>query len=102
MGRTEGQAIEQLCRTITRLAHEWVQRSAAGPVVLKLKSHWREREPKVDGLEYLLLDEAQFIRDWGTWVKHQVDFNKQRRIAFTGSAMPAACSTWSTFAAIWR
>ncbi len=49
---------------------------------------WREREPKVDGLEYLLLDEAQFIRDWGTWVKHQVDFNKQRRIAFTGSAMP--------------
>lgn len=49
---------------------------------------WREREPKADGLEYLLLDEAQFIRDWGTWVKHQVDFNKQRRIAFTGSAMP--------------
>ena len=49
---------------------------------------WREREPKVDGLEYLLLDEAQFIRDWGTWVKHQVDFNKQRRIVFTGSAMP--------------
>lgn len=35
-----------------------------------------------------MLDEAQFIRDWGTWVKHQVDFNKQRRIAFTGSAMP--------------
>jgi predicted AAA+ superfamily ATPase len=49
---------------------------------------WREREPKADGLEYLLLDEAQFIRDWGTWVKHQVDFSKQRRIAFTGSAMP--------------
>jgi predicted AAA+ superfamily ATPase len=49
---------------------------------------WREREPKADGLEYLFLDEAQFIRDWGTWVKHQVDFSKQRRIAFTGSAMP--------------
>ncbi len=49
---------------------------------------WREREPKAAGLEYLLLDEAQFIRDWGTWVKHQVDFAKQRRIAFTGSAMP--------------
>lgn len=49
---------------------------------------WREREPKAGGLEYLLLDEAQFIRDWGTWVKHQVDFSKQRRIAFTGSAMP--------------
>jgi predicted AAA+ superfamily ATPase len=49
---------------------------------------WREREPKVDGPEYLFLDEAQFIRDWGTWVKHQVDFAKHRRIAFTGSAMP--------------
>jgi hypothetical protein len=49
---------------------------------------WREREPRVEGPEYLLLDEAQFIRDWGTWVKHQVDFRKDRRIAFTGSAMP--------------
>lgn len=49
---------------------------------------WRAREPKADGLEYLFLDEAQFIRDWGTWVKHQVDFRKDRRLAFTGSAMP--------------
>lgn len=49
---------------------------------------WREREPQREGHEYLLLDEAQFIRDWGTWIKHQVDFNKQRRIIFTGSAMP--------------
>ena len=49
---------------------------------------WRDREPRQDGLEYLFLDEAQFIRDWGTWVKHQVDFRKDRRIAFTGSAMP--------------
>lgn len=51
---------------------------------------WREREPRQPGPEYLFLDEAQFIRDWGTWVKHQVDFNKQRRIVFTGSAMPLA------------
>lgn len=49
---------------------------------------WREREPKAPGPEYLFLDEAQFIRDWGTWVKHQVDFVKDRRIIFTGSAMP--------------
>lgn len=49
---------------------------------------WREREPKVESVEYLFLDEAQFIRDWGTWIKHQVDFRKDRRIAFTGSAMP--------------
>jgi len=49
---------------------------------------WREREPKVPGPEYLFLDEAQFMRDWGTWVKLQVDFNKSRRIVFTGSAIP--------------
>jgi uncharacterized protein len=49
---------------------------------------WREREPNSGGVEYLFLDEAQFIRDWATWIKHQVDFAKQRRIAFTGSAMP--------------
>ncbi|MBL8471488.1 MAG: ATP-binding protein [Rhodocyclaceae bacterium] len=51
---------------------------------------WREREPQRAGPEYLFLDEAQFIRDWGTWIKHQVDFNKSRRIFFTGSAMPLA------------
>ena len=53
---------------------------------------WREREPRAEGPEYLLLDEAQFIRhhgaDVGTWVKHQVDFRKDRRIVCTGSAMP--------------
>ncbi len=49
---------------------------------------WREREPKAPGPEYLFLDEAQFMPDWGTWVKHQVDFDKNRRIVFTGSAMP--------------
>ncbi|MBI2689793.1 MAG: ATP-binding protein [Acidobacteria bacterium] len=49
---------------------------------------WRQREPRADGPEYLFLDEAQFIRDWGTWVKHQVDFVRSRRIIFTGSAMP--------------
>ncbi|WP_428564636.1 MAG: ATP-binding protein [Solidesulfovibrio sp. DCME] len=49
---------------------------------------WREREPKIGGMEYIFLDEVQFIKDWGTWVKIQVDFNKQRRIIFTGSAMP--------------
>jgi len=49
---------------------------------------WRQREPKARGPEYLFLDEAQFIRGWGTWIKHQVDFHRQRRIIFTGSAMP--------------
>jgi uncharacterized protein len=49
---------------------------------------WRELEPKAEGPEYLFLDEAQWIRDFGVWVKHQVDFSKHRRIVFTGSAMP--------------
>ena len=49
---------------------------------------WRQRESRKDGAEYLFLDEAQFIRDWGTWVKHQVDFVKNRRIVFTGSTIP--------------
>ena len=53
---------------------------------------WRELEPRAEGLEYLFLDEAQFIHDFGTWVKHQTDFSKHRRIVFTGSAMPLITS----------
>lgn len=53
--------------------------------VLKL---WREAEPAADGPEYLFLDEIQFQRDWQTWIKHQVDFEKRRRIVVTGSATP--------------
>ena len=49
---------------------------------------WRRREPRVDGREYLFLDEAQFIANWGTWIKHQVDFQRDRRVIFTGSVMP--------------
>lgn len=49
---------------------------------------WRELEPKASGPEYLFLDEAQFIKNIGTWVKHQVDFFKNKRIVFTGSAAP--------------
>lgn len=50
---------------------------------------WKQRETQVEGQqEYLFLDEAQFIPDWGVWIKHQVDFVKNRRIVFTGSATP--------------
>ena len=49
---------------------------------------WREREPRAEGPEFMFLDEAQFIRDWGAWIKHQVDFHRGRRIVFTGSAVP--------------
>ena len=39
--------LEQLCRYITRpaLANERVQCNAAGQVVLKLKSAWRDGDP---------------------------------------------------------
>lgn len=49
---------------------------------------WREIEPAGEGPEYLFLDEIQYTKDWQTWLKHQVDFNKGRRIAVTGSATP--------------
>lgn len=49
---------------------------------------WREFEPARDGSEYLFLDEIQVTKDWQTWLKHQVDFDKRRRIAVTGSATP--------------
>jgi len=49
---------------------------------------WREFEPTREGPEFLFLDEIQMARDWQTWVKHQVDFEKRRRIAVTGSATP--------------
>ena len=53
--------------------------------VLKL---WGEFEPSLEGPQYLFLDEIQFTRDWQTWLKHQVDFEKRRRIVVTGSATP--------------
>ncbi len=49
---------------------------------------WRELEPARDGPEYLFLDEIQVAKDWQVWLKHQVDFEKRRRIAVTGSATP--------------
>ena len=50
---------------------------------------WREYEPRREGVEeYLFLDEIQAAKDWQVWLKHQVDFEKRRRIAVTGSATP--------------
>lgn len=51
---------------------------------------WREVEPATDGVEYVFLDEIQYAKDWQVWLKHQVDFQKNRRIAVTGSATPLA------------
>ncbi len=64
---------------------DWIIKNVSIDSVLQA---WREREPAAPGPEYLFLDEAQFIPNIGTWVKHQVDFFKNRRIIFTGSAMP--------------
>jgi len=46
-GADDRQALEQLCRYITRpaLANERVQANAAGQVVLKLKTPWRMHQP---------------------------------------------------------
>lgn len=49
---------------------------------------WREFEPQRDGPEFIFLDEIQMTKNWQTWLKHQVDFDKRRRIAVTGSATP--------------
>jgi predicted AAA+ superfamily ATPase len=49
---------------------------------------WREVEPSEGGIEYVFLDEIQYAKDWQVWLKHQVDFQKDRRIAATGSATP--------------
>lgn len=49
---------------------------------------WRATEAREPGMEYIFVDEIQFLPHWQTWVKHQVDFQKDRRIALTGSATP--------------
>jgi len=54
----------------------------------RLLQLWRDFEPLREGPEYLFLDEVQNTSDWQVWLKHQVDFDKRRRIAVTGSATP--------------
>ena len=38
--------------------------------------------------QLLFLDEIQYVPDWQTWLKHQVDFQRQHRVVVTGSAIP--------------
>lgn len=49
---------------------------------------WQEFEPRRGGVEYLFLDEIGYTKGWQTWLKHQVDFERRRRIVVTGSAVP--------------
>ena len=57
-GADERQGLEQLCRGITRpaLANERVQTNAAGPVVLELKTPWR------DGTTHLVMSPLEFMQ----------------------------------------
>ncbi len=57
-GADDRQALEQLCRYITRpaLANERVQTNAAGQVVLKLKTPWR------DGTTHLVISPLEFMQ----------------------------------------
>jgi hypothetical protein len=57
-GADERQALEQLCRYITRpaLANERVQTNTAGQVVLKLKTPWR------DGTTHLMMSPLEFMQ----------------------------------------
>jgi Putative transposase len=56
------QALEQLCRCITRpaLANDRVQCNAAWRVVLKLKAHWR------DGTAHLVISALEFMQRLAT------------------------------------
>jgi predicted AAA+ superfamily ATPase len=64
---------------------------------------WREFEPSKPGVEYLFLDEIQSAKDWQTWLKHQVDFEKgRRRIAVTGSAMPLTTASQESGVGRWH
>ena len=57
-GADDRQALEQLCRYITRpaLANERVQTNAAGQVVLKLKTLWR------DGTTHIVMSPLEFMQ----------------------------------------
>ena len=57
-GADERKSLEQLCRYITRraLTNERVQCNAAGQVVLKLKTRWR------DGTTHLVMSPLEFMQ----------------------------------------
>src|SRR5690606_19562850 len=54
---------------------------------------WRPIEPSEGQKAYTFIDEIQFAPDWEAGVQRQVDFNTQRRMAMTGSAMPLSTTS---------
>lgn len=63
---------------------------------------WRQREPRVDGPEFVFLDEIQFINHWDIWVHKQVDSVRHRRIVMACSAMPLPTADRNESASIWH
>ena len=46
---------------------------------------WEELYPiDAEAQQFLFLDEIQYVKDWQTWLKHQVDFQSQRRLGVSG------------------
>ncbi len=50
----------------------------------------------------LFLDEIQYVPDWQTWLKHQVDFQRQNRVAVTGSASPLKAASAESGVGRWE
>ena len=81
-GADDRKALEQLCRYITRpaLANERVQTNAAGQVVLKLKTPWR------DGTTHLVMSPLEFLQRLAALVPRP----KLHLIRFRGVLAPHA------------
>ena len=79
------QALEQLCRCITRpaLANDRVQCNAAGQVVLKLKTPWR------DGTTHLVMSPMEFMQRLAPLVP-RVPRPRLHQIRFHGVLAPNA------------
>lgn len=64
---------------------------------------WSELYPADAGVpRFLFLDEIQLVPDWQVWLKHQVDFQRGRRIAVTGSASPLRDASFESGVGRWE
>ena len=90
-GADDRQALEQLCRYITRpaLANERVQTDAAGQVVLKLKTAWR------DGTTHLVMSPLGLMQRLAALVPRPRHHGQQTSAAIQRQvrALRARCST---------
>ena len=50
-------------------------------------SAWKEMHNIGDEILYIFIDEIQYQKDWESWIKINVDFNKKYKIIFTGSSL---------------